>query len=176
MKSLIVILILILLFTTNAKAYDKECTAGEFTADSIPINISGPSLKIIEPAKVDSESNWVSIKLALKDGTIVEYSQGGCFHYRYKYEFSNIKKFPQNLNEKTVKLMRSYLNKLPIKNGSGLEILRFLSEKKNLVSLQKLKNDPANINSDGYVLPYVNGYIDVNLRKDGFALIYDFAL
>jgi hypothetical protein len=163
------ILLATLFLTTGFSYNSNDCVHGEVDLSDIEIDLTSPKIKVIEPAKIDPKINWVSAKVALKDGTIIKYKTGGCAHHGYDYEFSNIKNFPKKFDKKTIHLIKKQLAKLPVKNSDIPDIIKKISDKNNQIS------------NEGRVLSFELGeYGDANvtiyLIESGFTVSYNFCL
>jgi len=139
-----------------------------------PLDTKDKSIKVIQKPTISAEDRKLSYIVEFKDGARVKYVSGGCVDWLTTYTFSNIKDFPQKLDQKTIELIKSYFAQIPMKTKPHItpeELMNAAFSEKTLQNLNPNGNMPENT-PENFIMPYEYGEISFSINKDGFEITY----
>jgi len=181
MKRLILTLSLLVATSVTAVAKPiKDCTFTNSSPESLKLDLKSKYIKIISAPVIDegdeSTAPSISVTVKLKDGTVIEHSAGGCYHYGYSYKFQNIKNLPKTLTDKNAKkLIAKHLHKIskaPFKDSEIKTIIEFL-QTGTFKGIEESGGGYLEVTKD-YIEFKTSKIYDVNisLTKNGFELTH----
>jgi hypothetical protein len=147
---------------------DEECSVSPQSLNPI-IDISAPEVAtVIKNELLNDEKRYVQ-HVILKDGTHIEYSEGGCVHFSYQLSIS-----PYAPTEEIRGIwIVDALNNLrrPIFSEDGKDNLNIF-----IRSLESVQNDSAPAEENGLKLPCGDAHCELRVIDMKLILSYDMAV